>query len=85
MTLQDQLAALKARDVPMPLVGMQAVSQAMRLRGTGLTYSAIAIVMREYHGSGRTEEHWRRLLRAQGAPGKHFAASRRVAPKRVRP
>jgi hypothetical protein len=82
MTLQENLDLLRKAGTPLPLTGMPEVVQAMRLRRAGLAYSALTTVMREYHGSTRTEHTWRNLLRSHGAPAKHYAdGSRRVPPQ----
>lgn len=82
MTLQEQLALLRAGNTPLPLVGVQAVTQAIRLRKAGMTYGAIAIAMREYHGCSFSENGWRSKLRARGVPPKHYAdGSLRVPPQ----
>ncbi len=41
--------------------------QAKRLRDLGLSYPAIAIVVAEYHGIDKSQDHWRGQLRKQGA------------------
>lgn len=70
MTLQEQLDHLRTQGAPLPLIGMQGITQAMILRQKGLPYSAIAKVMNVYHGSTRSEHYWRRVLRERGAAPK---------------
>ena len=41
--------------------------EAARLRNLGLSYSAIAVVIREYYGVDRAVEGWRAQLQKQGA------------------
>ena len=76
---------LKMRTDPViPLMGIQAITQALRLRHAGLTYGAISKVMSLYHGSHHTEAAWRRTLREQGATAKHHPNSPRLAPQQRR-
>lgn len=84
MTLQEKLDALKADGTPIPLVGVQAIQQALRLRRAGLTYGTIATVMRVYHGSSKPGESWRNTLRTYGAEPKHHANGSRRVPPQVR-
>lgn len=44
------------------------IQQALHLRNCGLTYTAIAVVLHEYHGLGVTPGAVRGRLRASGAP-----------------
>lgn len=58
--------------VPVPLSDKLADRQALKLRATGLTYGAIAIVMGSYHGVWLAPQTWRaRLRRAGAAPRYH--------------
>jgi hypothetical protein len=83
VTLQDKLNLLRQQNVPLPLVGIPEVAQALRLRRAGLTYGAIARTMSFYHGSTRSEDSWRHVLRTQGAPPRHYLnGARRVPPAR---
>lgn len=83
MTLQEQLDALRAKDVPIPLIGVQAITQALRLREAGLTYDAISKTMVLYHGVSKSADWWRKLLREHGAAPKHFANGKRRIIKRA--
>ena len=47
--------------------------QAKALREYGLSYSAIAVVIREYHGVDRTVEGWRVQLQKQGVRRRRMA------------
>jgi hypothetical protein len=53
-----------------PLTSGQADAQALRLREAGLSYGAIARVMRSYHGVGMNENTWRHRLRRLGVEPK---------------
>lgn len=79
--LQEQLAALRESRAPLPLRGMAEISQALRLRDTGMTYAAIAKAMTVYHGSSRSGDAWRHHLREHGAGPKHHPNSLRLAPQ----
>jgi hypothetical protein len=70
--LQDHLARMRAGTPVIPLLPGQAVAQATRLRLAGLTYRDIAKVMALYHGQHKAGEAWRRHIRAQGVPAKHY-------------
>lgn len=85
MTLQEKLDVLRHQNVPLPLVGIPEITQALRLRRAGLTYGDIARTMSFYHGSTRSEDSWRYVLREYGAPARHHAnGAPRVAPRRER-
>ena len=47
--------------------GIGAVTRALALHRSGLSYSSISTIMRIYHGADRTAESWRAALRAAGA------------------
>lgn len=80
--LYQSLALMRAHQAPLPLLGGQAVAQAMRLRRRGLTYGSIAIVMGTYHGVYKSEDTWRQALRSRGVPAKHHPnGSLRVPPQ----
>lgn len=74
--LNDKLVAELARyedDVPVSTIAENrgwnttCVSRGLRLRSLGLTYTAIAIVLSEYHGLNVTEPQVRYVLRKAGA------------------
>lgn len=78
MTLQEHLDAVCANKSLVPVTEMdpfEMLAQAIILRKAGLTYGAISVVMRTYHGSNRTEEAWRGALRRAGATPKHYGGS----------
>ncbi len=58
---------LMTRGDPAFIAEWNANLQAKRLRDLGLSYPAIAIVVAEYHGIDKSQDHWRAQLRKQGA------------------
>lgn len=64
--LQAHLRYLNTRDAPYPLSHSQANLAALRLRTLGLPYTAVATVMREYHGISIGDSGWRMRLREMG-------------------
>lgn len=68
MTTPDLLGALRAGEPVVTLRGMAAITQAQRLRAAGLSYHAIAVTMRTYHGADHSEHAWRRWCIRQGTP-----------------
>lgn len=84
MTLQEKLDVLRHQNVPLPLVGIPEITQALRLRKAGLTYDGIAKTMQVYHGSTRSGDAWRAALRDAGAPPKHHLNGTRRVPPQVR-
>jgi hypothetical protein len=74
MTLQEYIDAVRDGEsvVTVELDKLEERAQALALRKAGLTYGAIATVMRVYHGSTMTEEGWRWACRRAGAAPKHY-------------
>lgn len=73
MPANDPLQVRKARKhavdltVPLPLGYIPAVEQAWKLcQNPRLSWTAIGIVMREYHGWDRTGQWWKRRVDAAG-------------------
>ncbi len=84
--LQAHLAYMRKRDAPLPLSHSQGNLAALHLRVRGLTYSAIALVMADYHGLHLSEAGWRGRLREMGAePRHHPNGTLRIPPQLQEP
>lgn len=59
---------------PIPLGAERLAEQAVKLRAGGLTYTGIALVMREYHGAVHSAEWWARECRARGSAPKYHGS-----------
>lgn len=72
------------RNAPLPMGYAKGVRRAAELQRSGLTWTGVAVVMREYHGLSCSGDYWRRLVDRAGLefrrfPGKSVAMDRRWA------